>query len=392
MATMAFEPEVRFFLYDIRRPLVPDGKFWNQPLPLNRRMASAEVSARSSENISYGHYFQAVQNLLIQDNGKHLANAARRCLARTILPESIDRLDIILKKHGAYYHPAKIGINADDQQFWFVCNVALSETGYQTLAREYRLIKSLLAHKQSALLPQVYTLCQDICLDGGLKASAFIGEWLDDFHEFHTVRNQAGQKHVEVWDSGRGRYVLSLEETKSLYRQVAFIHTSYYDLNTSRHIYPWHHAAGDFVLRRRPNQIDVRLITVRNYLPFVSTPPDDIADILEALTLFCLHLTLHTRLDRIRGTGEIVWADNEVVSPTLAGFFEGLACLQMPVALPVSLAEGFHDYLAALSEATLTDLASDIVAKYPDNAPEIDIINNELERHVATVYEAIQQM
>ena len=96
----------------------------------------------------------------------------------------------------------------------------------------------------------------------------FLGEWFEGYNEFHISLDPADEKHkIIVWDHEHGNYFLSTDQTKALYRQAAKILTCYYNVETFEQISSWHHAAGDFVLKCQNDEIDLKLITVRQYRP-----------------------------------------------------------------------------------------------------------------------------
>ena len=71
-----------------------------------------------------------------------------------------------------------------------------------------------------------------------------------------------------------------------VYRQAAFILTLYYDVETFEQIFPWHHAAGDFVVKADEGAVDVRLVTARQYAPMIE-PNDDMPPTRSACFFFC---------------------------------------------------------------------------------------------------------
>jgi hypothetical protein len=148
----------------------------------------------------------------------------------------------------------------------------------------------------------------------------FLAQWFEGFHEFHLSHRGTGEAHAfKVWDLDAGEAFLSPEETLSLFHQAAEILTSYLDVDSFKEIYPWHHAAGDFVLCRQEAGVEVRMITVRGYRAlseFGSDPKEKWIGIAH----FFLNLTLRMRIDRLDGTGELVWAGPECLGGVVSGF------------------------------------------------------------------------
>jgi hypothetical protein len=78
----------------------------------------------------------------------------------------------------------------------------------------------------------------------------FMGDWLDGFHEFHLTRRTDNDKlAMVIWDGAEDRCLLSTKQERTMYRKAAMILTACYDPVSSCQIFPWHHAAGDFVIR-----------------------------------------------------------------------------------------------------------------------------------------------
>ena len=153
----------------------------------------------------------------------------------------------------------------------------------------------------------------------------FVAEWFSNFHEFHLHRDIVrGSNRILLWDPGRASVYLSENQCQEIYRQAARILTVCYDYNNFKQIFPWHHAAGDFVLKEDQGKVDVRLITIRGYSAVVDFFSRRKAAKLLGLILFFLHLTIRMRIDRLDGVGQVVWAEDHCLQGTIAGFFAGL--------------------------------------------------------------------
>jgi hypothetical protein len=229
-----------------------------------------------------------------------------------------------------------------------------------------------------------------------LKVSMFLGEWFEGFNEFHITKDPSDEKNrINVWDTEKGNFFLTYEQTLELYRQAAMILTCYYDVETFEQIFPWHHAAGDFVIKLINNKIKARLVTVRQYASMFEKNEMEDQDkgtdlILEALLVFFLNLSIRMRLDRLDGVGEIVWSEDVAVEGTLKGFFEGLA-LKPPVdSLQDSVVDCFRKHLLSCSRADLLDLSQAMVNAYNPQAPEVPVIKRNLQSHVKILYNAIK--
>jgi hypothetical protein len=151
-------------------------------------------------------------------------------------------------------------------------------------------------------------------------------------------------------------------------------------LKTFRQIFPWHHAAGDFVVRSRDDGVGLRLITARQYAPMVAG-----VSAFDALLFFLLNLSLRTRLDRLDGVGDVVWAEDGCVSATLMGFLEGLA----PT---MTSAEPFMTYVRQQGRQGLAERFVALVDACDTNAPDIPVIQKNLDRHVEVFCREIKRI
>ncbi len=173
--------------------------------------------------------------------------------------------------------------------------------------------------------------------------------------------------------------------------------TLYYDIETFNQIFPWHHAAGDFVIKIEEDEIDLKLITVRQYAPIFDTnditerKDRDLKFIIEGMLVFFLNLSIRMRLDRLDGVGDIMWSDDCAVKETLKGFYQALVLKPQIPLIPAPQTDFFLDYLSALPESQLYDLSLSIADAYNPVAPEVPVIKGQLKSHVASLYNAIKE-
>ena len=113
-------------------------------------------------------------------------------------------------------------------------------------------------------LPMIYDKGEE-SIQPDLKAFMFLAEWLEDYHEFHFSDLYDGKSRIRVWDSEDNHLFLSKLQAQELYRQASRILTCYYNVETYEQIFPWHHAAGDFVVKIEKENLDVKLISARQY-------------------------------------------------------------------------------------------------------------------------------
>ena len=227
----------------------------------------------------------------------------------------------------------------------------------------------------------------------------FLGEWFDGYHEFHISIDPVDKKSkIVVWDDIRGRFFLSADQTRMLYARVSKILTGYYNPVSFEQIFSWHHAAGDFIVRIEDEKLDLKLVTVRRYEAILEnqkdteTPSDDPRQILQALLIFFLNLSIHTRLDRLDGIGEMVWSDDIAVEATLIGFLEALSIKPDLASLPDSTLACFVAYLEACTEGDLMDLTSAIVHRFNPQMPGLTLVKKYMYPHVKTLHACIQEI
>ncbi|WP_144682142.1 hypothetical protein [Desulfobotulus alkaliphilus] len=305
-----------------------------------------------------------------------------------IYGEKIEKIHIVLEKHGAFYHPCRVLINERAGQP-LVVNGAVSEAGIRTMATE---IKALGKLKNKAVrgIPEVYFSGEGE-LEGGKRASFFSAPWFEGFCEFHWSGLKNGSLEMQVWQDDGSRSALQEKEVSDLFRQAASILTQAYDFNTFDQIFPWHHAAGDFVVCPDSDRLDVRLITVRQYTSLISMDSEeaDLSDKLEGLFHFLWNMLLRMRLDRSDGVGELVWAPDYVLAPCIAGFFEGLSEKYPDSKEMAMVREALPEIVRSMGRDHLFSAHGDLLSAYNPMAPEIVLIKKNLRVHSDGVFEAI---
>lgn len=345
---------------------------------------------------SYGDYFKAARSFLSANNCKIIIAAVSQATNQIIELSDIKCVNIFQEKHGEFYHPARIETIVGEKKSSFVLNVAVSETGKSCMKREYELLQRLSRKFKNSYLPNVYGK-DEICLDNNLNVGLFLAQWFEGYHEFHLSHKHADSgKKILAWDPASDGFFLSKSQTRKLYRQAAMILTLYYDIETFNQIFPWHHAAGDFVIRIKENEIDVKLITVRQYAPLfnhintIEEKHTSLQFIIEGMLVFFLNLSIRMRLDRLDGVGDIVWSDDCAVEESLKGFYQALALKPQISSIPAPQADFFLDYLSALPESQLYDLSLSIADAYNPLAPEVPVIKDQLKSHVDLLYHSIK--
>jgi len=300
--------------------VTPVSSIWNEPIPENR-----QGHASSQDHfVSYGTYFQSVQTILEQNNFQLLQKALSVDAQKLYV--TIKEVCIQLEKHGAFYHPARIVIRlADGQEKNFVANVACQKTGLGQLSAEAETLQSLGNFSESTFLPKYYGMGSAVIKNQSI--ALFLAEWLVDFYEFHvTSLSKQGLASILVWSPKGKNFLLTEKEKKELYRQCSYILCVFYDPFSCLEIFPWHHAAGDFVICKKEDGIFVKLISVRRYGPLFESEIQftNLFQVFIALTCFLQTMAVKMGLDRYDGVGDLVFVGHEILPQIVEGFFQAL--------------------------------------------------------------------
>ena len=317
-----------FFISGEEKEVIPGSELWE--LPLSGKRTGREGGFQSGPvnrdtGISIGDYFSASCEILSKKEFSILVTGLESVFQRPVTKNYINSVSVFLEKHGAFYHPLKIRVELKDSQTClFVLNGAVSTPGLSLIETEYSLISRLNKIHSIQYLPQVFGL--DILETKHGKIGFFLGEWFEDYKEFHVTVGR-DERQIVIWESdGNSRY-LPEKTALSIYREAARILTFYYNIETFEQIFPWHHAAGDFIVKQADGRFHVKLITVRGYSSLAEFELDE-ADkkdhILPLLLVFFFNLTLRMRLDRLDGTGKAGMLGDEVIRATIDGFLDAL--------------------------------------------------------------------
>ena len=308
----------------------------------------------------------------------------------------VERIEIRSEKHGSDYHPARIRAVTSSGVFSFVMNVALTNRGRARLPREFRTLRNLARGQTQGFVPEVYFMCSGRLgseEEGVARPAMFLAEWLESYHEFHLSRTgQEDSTRLVLWDGDQGYGAVSRSVTAEIFRQAAYILTTYYDVKTFREVSPWHHASGDFVVGRPVGNIRVKLIAARQYAPrvvFKAKSPDNP---ITALQLFFANLSVRMRLDRIDGIGEVCWAGGHCLDATIRGFLDALHEKARQDPYCRTLPDEFLRSMREMSPSELAELFGLVVAAYDDDAPDVPVIRENLVQHILEVYRAFRDL
>jgi hypothetical protein len=341
-------------------------------------------------------YFGALQKFILSDDGKHLhAALAKLKLQGRKKRADISEVLIRSEKHGAFYHIASIEFAGLEKKEKVAITIALAGAAKASLKEEFLLMQQL-ASMNPDFLPRLF--CREAVTwptDSGTEEFYMVlGEWLDDFHEWHLSVNPATKKQqIQLWDYNKNYRFLSDAESFELLRQVSYILTCYYDPNSFCQIYPWHHGAGDFVVKAKAGTISVKLITVRQYEPLVHFEQADEPDRLVAAIHFLLNLSLRIRLDRLDGVGEPAWLGDVAVHAAVEGFFSGLDAASKSKSFSTIPIGDLLEILRSFDALEVRDMYESLLEIYADeDQDDLRLIKKKLTDHAAELHETLQNI
>jgi hypothetical protein len=350
------------------------------PLPAGPHGRAGET------DLHFGPYLQAVHHMLAKDDYQKLVEALRFRLSQVVAVEEIDCLEIKTEKHGASYQVARIEVSLAGQKISFAVNVAATPEAREQLERDFRLLKILNSRYKNNILPFVYFKGAGLYRERKKPAKwlhMFVAEWFGGYHEFHLHRDDArGENLILLWDSDRGYHYISKEECLELYRQAASILTLYYDYHNFRQIYPWHHAAGDFVLKIDNGEVHVRLVTIRDYDAVVDSSSRKRAAKLLGVIIFFLHLTIQMRVDRLDGVGQVVWAEDHCLDGTVTGFFAGWEEGRKQSKKEIPSVEELRGLLRSFSKDEWLYFLVEMLETYPFSQEEVSLLRYHGDAHI----------
>lgn len=344
------------------------------------------------ETITYGIYLDEIKTALVDNQSKLELAFTEQCGRH---PGPVSAVEIIVEKHGSDYHPARIRVKSEAGAQSFVMNAALTDRGRDRLPREFDLLRRLNRTDQWRFVPRAYFIAESPALEslGGKKMIMFLGEWLEGYHEFHYSQDPEANAHrLKVWDTDEGYRFLSFWEESELFRQAAFILTFYYDTAEFREIFPWHHAAGDFVVSIQDGKLRVKLITVRQYEARSVFDEGARENALHALLLFLINLTIRMRLDREDGVGHTLWAGSQVLEATVQGFADALKIKTRLGHCDRSLIRKFSRFAAGTSLEELAQLSRAVVESYDEEAPDSPVVRENVVDHLLALHRRLLRL
>ena len=379
---MPAEDRFHFFISGYSEEIFPGTRLWETPLSGEMGVSSQEPSPNVFDSgLSIGSFLTTGARFLSKNDFSVLKKGLAAFCSKRVSTHNLLSISLHLEKHGAFYHPVRVNVRlSDGSPAEFVLNGAVSPAGRSLIESEYASISMLRKSGFGRFLPAVFGKMATRVADA--PVGFFLGEWFSGYNEFHLTR-QRGRDELVIWESdGRSRFI-PFAEGVSVYEQAAAILTSLYNIETCEQVFPWHHAAGDFIIRERSGRFDVRLITVRGYAPlsgFESSGDNPSAHILPSLLLFFAHMTVRMRIDRLDGTGELVFLDHSVLTAAAKGFVSALKEKSRRTEVG-DISPAFCSFFDHFNADQLSSIMENILQSYPAGSPELGLIRENLGSH-----------
>ena len=373
-----------FFVSGEENQVFPGSNLWEVPLSGKNTENFCNISSKNiskSQEITIGDYFSAARQFLSENDFLKLRSGLEIFFKRPVPTNQIERIIVFLEKHGAFYHPLKIQVMLKENKSCpFVLNGAVSRSGLALIENEFQLISDLNKTGPKHYLPNVFGV--DVIRTDKGRIGFFLGEWFENYKEFHATEDQ-GKRQVVIWESNGSCHYISDANARPIYHEISRILTYYYDIETFEQIFPWHQAAGDFIIRQEDKKVHVKLVTVRGYSPLTEFSGQDenkIVHILPALLFFFFNLTIRVRLDRLNGTGPTVMLGKRFLTPIVDGFL--LALEEKSLLYDYGdIKFSFIDFLRQFNLEQIKDLMENVLASCHPDASEFAVIEENLESH-----------
>ncbi|MCX5813806.1 MAG: hypothetical protein NT178_14855 [Proteobacteria bacterium] len=343
--------------------------------------------------MTLGDYFAAVRGFILLDNGQHLVHLLAHLWDKKVEIIDIEKIIIRYEKYGTLYQIVSAEVFSQDQQEQFSVSTAISGEAKETLNREFDLIQHLYYQKGLPYLPRAYyrqaiTLIREEMSETILMT---MSQWFENYHEWHFSKDDNNVERIIIWDMNGGYRFASDYEVHEIIRQASKILTLYYNSDTYCRIYPWHHGAGDFVVKTVDGIVDVRLVTVRGYEPIELPSGEERVDPLKALMLFLFDITIKMRLDKLEGVGEPYWVEASILKAVLEGFLDALRKMEFKGDCPGIKIDVFIDTLKSMNENKMRALFSSCIDQYRIHDPsDYTVIQKHINSHAVDVQRIFQ--
>ncbi len=389
------EAVFKYHVPGVKELLNPGNDLWDRPLMGEAHHLEASADSFSPGGVTIGDFFESAKIFLRSDEYAALRKGAAFYLGRDPSVSKIDSIDIFLEKHGAFYHPSKVEVKLDAcETLAFVLNAAVSSAGLSLIEQEYQCLERLnLLEGSDSCIPRVFGM--DILNSKENEIGFFLARWFQGFKEFH-ITDSPEKEEIALWRADGGLIPVPYPAYFSIFEQASRILTRLYNVTTFEQVFPWHHAAGDFVVKKNKEVFDVRLITVRRYASMVETDSDRespcLEDIHTGLLFFLTNLSIRMRIDRINGTGEYCFFSQDIIPFILRGFFTELSLKKIEYLPEVNLYETFFRFLLDISPQELHGIFAMLASSGSQNLPETSLIRKNIKTHVVFFRQELTEM
>jgi hypothetical protein len=381
-------------------------------------------------------YFESIRDLLLDDNAKILTSVIAEGFGRNLTPDRIASVELRCEKVGTLYHVASLTVRWEGDPLKLCIATAVTDEAIRCLAEEVYHFGFLADTYHLHCLPKIFYKGEAVrhTPKGDATLSHSLQEWFENHHEWHLSLDDSGGQRIILWDMEKGYRLFSIEEGAEIHRQAAKILTLYYEFPTGRQIHPWSHAAGDFVVKVDDRSFSVKLISVRGYEPLplfrdlvtspfmvrqshherTTTQQESITEPLvlsvskdeqriaaQSLTekgdvdpfirivYFFLDLTLRMRLDRLDGTGHVLWAESFILRPVAGGFFEALSSEEVRDRYPPGARERIRRILKSFTEDEIRTFLQSMRDLF--SGEEKGVVEKHLRDHARDLVHTIQK-
>ena len=179
----------------------PGHPLWQKPLPSMNRAArfSASADGAPPHVITHADYFETVRSYLTGAGRSHIQRALATRFPQHEPLFKPDRMDVVLEKHGEFYHPARIDILLYERSISLALNVAVTPAGSDCMASEVAALSRVAQRLPPGTIPMVYGHAE-VPGPRNFIMSMFLAEWCNGFHEFHlSINPRDGRQGMAVW-------------------------------------------------------------------------------------------------------------------------------------------------------------------------------------------------
>lgn len=345
--------------------------------------------------LTLGNFFSEIKDFLLDGNGAQLKDLLGKKRREVQSLEKINRLIIRYEKYGILYHILSIDVESDDFSERFALSAAQFPDAKISLEREYDLYSRLNTRFGFDYLQEPYQKAT-ISIKKGDGVETFlimVSKWFEGYHEWHFIGNRDIAESVIIWDMEKGYRSISQEDIRKIIFEASKILTLYYDPVTFHRIYPWHHGAGDFIIKLNKDDLDVRLISVRGYEPIDQIVKREIFSPVDGIIFFLIEMTVKMRIDKKEGMGNPIWVGNFILPSVLGGFIEGIQVKEDGKNFPGLATKELLARLTGISRQEFHSLFMSYLDEYSKIDPvDSSVIRVHSEQHVADLYHAIKRL